>query len=95
MPRLVCCIAEAVAPLDLVQKKEMNGTQPPPSEIPAVGLLTYRQAASYLGIGESTLYRLVKTEGIPVVRLGGCSRIRREDLDSLINKKMTTGRHSN
>ena len=61
------------------------------SEIPAVGLLTYRQAATYLGIGESTLYRLVKTEGLPVARLGGCSRIRREDLDRFVSKSMTKG----
>ena len=58
-------------------------------KIPDVGLLTYRQAATYLGIGESTLYRLVKTEGIPVARLGGCTRIRREDLDRFVSTKMT------
>ena len=65
--------------------------QPPQSEIPSVGLLTYRQAATYLGIGESTLYRLVKTGGLPVARLGGCSRIRREDLDRFVSKSMTKG----
>ena len=49
----------------------------PPIEPLAV---TMTQAAQLLGVSRSTLYRLAKLPGFPVIHLGGCTRVLVDDL---------------
>jgi excisionase family DNA binding protein len=52
---------------------------------PLSPLLRYKDAAKYLNISETTLYREIEKGRIPVVRITkGTSRLRREDLDRFI-----------
>lgn len=37
--------------------------------------LTVRDVAHFLGIGRSTAYKLVRSEGFPAVRFPGCKRL--------------------
>ena len=53
-------------------------------------LLKYPEAAAYLKVSHSTLYRMVAGGRLPVVRLGagpqgkGITRFRRQDLDAFV-----------
>lgn len=46
-------------------------------------VMTPRIAASYLGIGKTTLYRYIEGGKIKVLKLSGKTLIRRSDLDSM------------
>jgi excisionase family DNA binding protein len=48
------------------------------------GLLTVVQAAQYLQISRSSLYRLIASGQLPTVRIGRSRRVCREDLDAFI-----------
>ena len=49
-------------------------------------LLTVRQAASILGLQESTIRKWVLSRRMGVVRLGRSVRLRRDEVESLIKK---------
>lgn len=54
-------------------------------------LLTTEQAAAYLGIGESTLFRMIQAGQIPAVKLNRRqTRIRRTDLNAYIDQLPST-----
>lgn len=62
---------------------------PEPSVTPQ--LLTARQAAQYLSIGVSSLYRLVQAGDIPAVHIAAkTTRYRRADLDHYISHLTST-----
>jgi excisionase family DNA binding protein len=49
-------------------------------------LLTYAEAAHFLRVSERTLQRYIADEKVVVVRLpSGSPRIRRSDLDAMVN----------
>lgn len=54
-------------------------------------LLTDEEAADYLRIGEQTLYQLISSPEIPVVRIGGCNRFDTKDLRCYIEASKETG----
>ena len=39
-----------------------------------------------LGIGRTKAYELVYAKKVPVVRIGGCVRVRRRDLEKMIEE---------
>jgi excisionase family DNA binding protein len=47
-------------------------------------LLSPLDAASLLGIGRTTLYKLLAEGTLPSVQIGRCRRIRRTDLDAFV-----------
>ena len=47
-------------------------------------LLTIKEAAAALRVSESTIYRLMKTGALPTVKVGGSTRIKQEDVESLL-----------
>ncbi len=49
-------------------------------------LLTVKQAASILGLQESTIRKWVLSRRMGVVRLGRSVRLRRDEVESLIKK---------
>ncbi len=49
-------------------------------------LLTVKQAASILGLQESTIRKWVLSRRMGVVRLGRSVRVRRDEVESLIKK---------
>lgn len=49
-------------------------------------LLTRKQAARYLHLGQSTFDRLVRDHEIMTVRMGGTLRFKKTDLDDYINR---------
>ena len=49
-------------------------------------LLTVKQAASILGLQESTIRKWVLSRRMGVVRLGRSVRLRRDEVESLIEK---------
>ena len=53
------------------------------------GLLTYDQAAGYLAVGRTTMYDLVARGELPAVKIGRCARLRPEDLEDYIKKRLT------
>ncbi|HEY4032738.1 MAG TPA: helix-turn-helix domain-containing protein [Ktedonobacteraceae bacterium] len=44
------------------------------------GLLTIPQVAEYIGVGRAHIYKLIKNNGLPVIRLGRSIRV---DMTSL------------
>lgn len=56
---------------------------------PAV--LRDREAAQYLGISRSGIWRLLKADAIPCVRIGGRTLFRRADLDTYIERCVRAG----
>ncbi len=48
------------------------------------------EAARLLGVSRPTVYALAKTEGFPVVKLGGCTRV-----PSMISKRGCGNRSNN
>ena len=42
------------------------------------------EAARLLGVSRPTVYALAKTEGFPVVKLGGCTRVLVDDLKAWV-----------
>ena len=51
-------------------------------------VLDPHEAAAYLSVSRTTLYRLVRT-GLPHVRLGRSLRFRSADLDGYLEEKIT------
>ncbi len=56
-------------------------------------LLTYQEAAQFLRISRSLLYKLVRDGSLPKVKLGGqgrsgASRFRQADLEALVESKI-------
>lgn len=49
-------------------------------------LLTFEEAADYLKVSRTTLWRLTsgQTPALPIVRVGGTRRLRRADLDTYL-----------
>ena len=63
-----------------------GGVQPKVS--PAT--LTTKEAAAYLSISLPTLFRLLKAEKLPHLRIGRVLRFRPEDLDAFLAARVTT-----
>ena len=51
-------------------------------------ILTAYEAMDYLGIGENTLYRLLKSGELGAFRIGRIWKIPRKAIDEFIDKKM-------
>lgn len=54
-------------------------------------LLSVKDAAQYLGLSRSSVYKLREAGEISYVRLGGAVRIQREELDRLIAERTDVG----
>lgn len=51
-------------------------------------ILTAYEAMDYLGVGENTLYRLLKSGELEAFRIGKIWKIPRKELDKFINKSV-------
>lgn len=51
-------------------------------------ILTAYEAMDYLGVGENTLYRLLKSGELGAFRIGKIWKIPRKELDKFINKSV-------
>lgn len=51
-------------------------------------ILTAYEAMDYLGVGENTLYRLLKSGDLGAFRIGKIWKIPRKELDKFINKSV-------
>ena len=51
-------------------------------------VMTAYEAMDYLGIGENTLYRLLKSGDLGAFRIGRISKIPRKELDKYIDKSV-------
>ena len=49
---------------------------------------TVAETAEYLRCSKPTVYRLIRDQGLPVVRLGADMRIRQEDLDAWLESRV-------
>lgn len=65
----------------------MTATTSPPI---APAVLTTKQAAAYLGVSLPTLFRLLRADKLPHLRLGRVIRFRPEDLDAFLAARVTT-----
>lgn len=54
-------------------------------------ILTLREVAEYLKIGERTVYRLVQGGGLPGFKVGGAWRFQKALLDQWIAEKSSAG----
>ena len=69
------------------------GAAPTTVRLVPKALLTYEQAMEILAVGRTTLYGLVGSGDLPVVRLGRrCPRIWPEDLEALIADRVARRR---
>jgi excisionase family DNA binding protein len=50
-------------------------------------LLTVAQAAEFLAVSKPTIYRLVRDQGLPVVRITADMRFRPEDVEAWLETK--------
>lgn len=55
-------------------------------------IMTIRETAEYLKIGEKTAYRLAAEGVLPGFKVGGSWRFRRADIDGWIEKKANAER---
>ncbi len=53
-----------------------------------IRMLTIREVAHYLSVNERTIYRLIKANKIPGVKIGGQWRFSEQSLQSWIAQKM-------
>ena len=51
------------------------------------GLISFEEAAKYLGIKHPTLYKYTSSRKIPFVKVGRLVKFRPEDLDQWINER--------
>ena len=51
-------------------------------------VLTAHEAMNYLGIGENSIYRLLKSGELGAFRIGKIWKIPRKELDKFINKSV-------
>ncbi|MHB1445850.1 MAG: helix-turn-helix domain-containing protein [Acidimicrobiales bacterium] len=85
---MAASLAEATAALEVL-RVQLSGLAPP-SEQPgrAQGvqpkLLTVRQAAVALGVGQSTVHSLIRTGELGSRKIGGSRRVPVEELDAFI-----------
>lgn len=52
-----------------------------------VGVMTVREVATYLKIGVTNTYELVKREGFPLIRVGRQMRVPKKALEEWVNKQ--------
>ncbi len=50
-------------------------------------LLTIPQVAQSLSVGRTTVYELIKHDGLPTVKFGAATRVRAESLKSWVEKR--------
>lgn len=63
--------------------------QPEPQRLPAVDPIALRvpEACRYLGIGRSTLYVLISSKEIEIVKLGSSTLVLTESLKKLVERR--------
>jgi len=81
----------------MTKKGPERTRSPKPEPKPGVGrddreLMTASEAADYLNCHYSTVYRLIHKGGLPVLKLGGDWRVRRDDLEKWIAERTKGGR---
>ena len=55
-------------------------------------IMTPKEAAKYLGFHLVTIYRLLKKQLVPAVKIGGQWRFKKDILDSWLSKRMNEKR---
>jgi excisionase family DNA binding protein len=68
-------------------KRRRNKEPEPESDAPDSDVMTLHEVAPYLHCHQFTVYRLIKTAGLPAFRLGSDWRFRRSDLEKWIDGK--------
>ena len=58
------------------------------SEYTRKEVVSIKEAIGYLGISRSTLFRYIRSGMIPSMKLGSTVRLRRTDLDYLLDRKL-------
>ncbi len=58
-------------------------------------IMDSRELAEYLGYTLRTIYKLVKEEGLPVTRLRGQFRFKKDLVDKWLEERMYTGQQDN
>lgn len=53
-----------------------------------MALLTIPEAAEYLRCSRPMVYKLIRTSGLPCVRVGSDKRIRQQDLDQWLESRV-------
>lgn len=51
-------------------------------------LLSVDDICEYLGVGRNTVYRWIETKGLPAYRLGRLWKIKKEEVDEWLNKRV-------
>lgn len=54
-------------------------------------LVTVKEAATFLGLGVATIYRLMDRGVLPFIKLGRSRRVSREDLKACVQKNRVGG----
>jgi excisionase family DNA binding protein len=49
---------------------------------------TIPEAAAACGLGRTTIYELIKRGELPLVKVGGRSLVRRQDLEAMLERKL-------
>lgn len=62
----------------------------PPKNGQTDGLLDVKGIANYLEISRTKVYKMIKENGIPYKRIGGCIRFKKEEVDSYFDSKKGT-----
>jgi excisionase family DNA binding protein len=60
-------------------------------DLPSENLLTIKEAAEYLRVSESWLYRQAAGRSVPHYRLGRSVRFSRQELDAWLRRSQTQG----
>jgi excisionase family DNA binding protein len=60
------------------------------AEVPTGSWLTYKQAASYCGLGRTTLTALVTSGAVPAAKIGKAVRISKTGLDEYMRRNAYT-----
>lgn len=75
-------VREAVG--DLVREAVAEAIREATKSAPSARLLTHDEAATYLGVSETTLRLLRRQGAIRAIKLGKCARFDRLELDRLV-----------
>lgn len=47
-----------------------------------------REAVAVSGLGRTMIYELIKRGELPLVKVGACSLVRRQDLEAMLERKL-------
>ena len=88
LAEVVASLAEAAAQLEVLRAQVVDQASQPAEPADPQGmhprLLTVRQAAAALGVGQSTVHNLIRSGELGSRKIGGSRRVPVEELDAFI-----------